>query len=128
MDETIYAAKVYEYTVRGDVLNCSLKNLTLLKLADDICLLSLKLCLYESLVRYNYVSELVVYLHNLELHCLVYKYVIVSDRFYIYLRAREECLYAEYIHNHTALCAALDITLNNLVLLASLIDSIPRTE
>ena len=49
VDKTIYATKVNEYTISSDVLNCTLKDLTLLKLRHDNLLLSLELCLDKSL-------------------------------------------------------------------------------
>ena len=50
VDQTIYATKVDEYTVRGDVLNGTLQDLALLQLRDNIFLLLLQLSLNESLV------------------------------------------------------------------------------
>ena len=50
VDKTVNTAQVDEYTVRGDVLNGTLKYLTLLKLADDLFLLLLKLLFDKSLV------------------------------------------------------------------------------
>ena len=50
MDESVNTTKVNEYAVRGNVLDSTLKHLTLLELRDDLLLLSLKLCLDESLV------------------------------------------------------------------------------
>ena len=50
MDKTVNTAQVNEYTVRGDVLDGTLKYLTLLKLADDLFLLLLKLLFDKSLV------------------------------------------------------------------------------
>ena len=50
MDKTVNASQVNEYTVRGDILDGTLKYLTLLKLADDLFLLLLKLILNESFV------------------------------------------------------------------------------
>ena len=78
VDESVNTTEVNEYTVRSDVLNGTLKNLTLLKTADDLLLLSLELLLDESLVRYNNVAELLVNLNNLELHSLAYELIVVA--------------------------------------------------
>ena len=88
VNQTVYAAQVDEYTVVGDVLNCTLEYLTLLKLADNLFLLCLELGLDESLVRNNNIAELRIDLHNLELHRLAYKLVVVTDRTDINLAAR----------------------------------------
>ena len=80
MDKTIYATKVDEYTIRSDILNRTLKNLTLLELGDDIFLLLLELSLDESLVRNNNVLKLLVDLNDLEFHGLAYEYIVVTDR------------------------------------------------
>ncbi len=79
MYETVNTTEVDEYTVRGDVLDCALVNLTLLELRHDLLLLSLKFSLDKSLVRYYYVTELLIDLDNLEFHCLAYEYVVVAD-------------------------------------------------
>ena len=78
VDESVNTAEVDEYTIRGNVLHNTLEDLTLLQLADDLLLLGLELSLDESLVRYNYVAELLVDLNNLELHSLAYELVVVA--------------------------------------------------
>ena len=50
VDKTVNTTEVDEYTVSSDVLNCTLKDLTLLELRHNDLLLSLELCLDESLV------------------------------------------------------------------------------
>jgi len=79
VNETVNATQVNEYTVRGDVLNGTLKYLTLLETADNLLLLSLQLCLDESLVADNDVLVLLIDFHNLELHRLANEYVVVAD-------------------------------------------------
>ena len=128
MDETVNTAKVNEYAITCDVLDSSLKNLTFLKLADDLALLLLKFSLDKSFVGYDNVAELLIDLDNLEIHCRVNILIVVADRFDIDLRTREECLDSEYIDDHTAFCTGLDITLYNLVCCKCCIYHIPRTE
>ena len=41
------------------------------------------------------------------------------------LATRKECLNTEYVNNHTTLSAALDVTLDNLIVLQSLVDILP---
>ena len=79
MDKTVYAAKVDEYAVACDILDSTLKNLTLLKVTDNFLLLCLKLCLDKSLVRNNDILELLVDLNNLEFHCLANEDIVVAD-------------------------------------------------
>ena len=50
MDETVNTAEVNEYAVTCEVLDCSLKNLSIFEFADDFALLLLEFCLDESLV------------------------------------------------------------------------------
>ena len=125
VDESVNTAKVNEYTVRGDVLDSTFENLTLLKLADDFFLLCLKLSFDKSLVRNNNIAEFLVDLDNLELHSLAYEHIVVAYRMNVDLAAGKECFDAEYINNHTTLGAALDITLDNLFVVESGIDALP---
>ena len=80
MDQTVYAAEVDKYAIRGDILNGTFEYLTLLKLRDDFLLLSFEFSLDECLVLYNNVLELLVDLNNLEYHGLTNEYVVVADR------------------------------------------------
>ena len=50
VDQTVYAAEVDEYTVRSDILNSTFEYLTLLKLRDNLLLLSFEFSLDECLV------------------------------------------------------------------------------
>ena len=128
VNETIDTAKVDEHTVRGDVLDRTFENLSLLQLGHDNLLLCLQLGLDKSLVGNDYIAELLIYLDNLEFHRLIDIYIVIADRLYVDLRTRQERFDAEYIDNHTALGAALDITLDDFVVGQSLIDAIPRFE
>ena len=76
-------------------------------------------------MRYNNVLEFLIDLHDLELHSLAYKDVVVADGFYIDLRAGEECLDTEHVNNHTALGSALDVTLDDFIVFKSLIYALP---
>ena len=126
VNQTIYAAEVNEYTVRSDVLNSTFEDLTLLELTDDFFTLLLQLLLDESLVRYNNVAELLVDLYNLELHCLAYEDIVVAYRVNVDLASWQESFDTENVNNHTALSAALDITLDNFLVLKSLVNTLPR--
>ena len=126
VDESVNTTEVNEYTIRCDILNSTLENLTLLKLRDDLLALSLELCLDECLVRNNNIAELLIDLNNLELHCLAYEYVVVTYWVYVNLAAWKECLDAEYVNDHTTLSAALDVTLNDLLIIKSSVNTLPR--
>ena len=125
MDETVHAAEVDEHAVGGDVLDGSFKHLAFLELGDDFALLLLELGLDEGLVGDNDVFEFGVDLHDLELHGLAHEDVVVADGFHVDLRAGEEGLDAEDVDDHAALCAALDVTLDDLVVFESLVDTLP---
>ncbi len=125
VNETVNTAEVDEYSIRSDVLDLAFEHLALLELGDDLLLLLLELCLDESFVADNNILIFLVDLDNLEFHGLVNKYVVVADRTYVDLAAGEERLDAEDIDDHTALGAALDITLDDFVVLKSFIDAIP---
>ena len=125
VNQSVNTTEVNEYTIRSDVLNNTLEDLTLLQLADDLLLLGLELSLDESLVRNNYVAELLVDLNNLELHGLTNELVVVAYGMNVDLATGQECLDAKYINNHTALSAALDVTLNNLLSLQSSVNALP---
>ena len=126
VDQTVNTAEVNEYTVSSDVLNGTLEDLTLLELADDLLTLLLELLLDERLVRYNDVAELLVDLYNLELHCLAYEYVVVAYRVNVDLASWQESLDTEDVNDHTALSAALDVTLDDLLVLESSVNTLPR--
>ena len=76
-------------------------------------------------MRNHNIAELLVDLHNLELHGLAYEHIVVAYGVNINLAAGQEGLDAKHIHNHTALSAALDVTLDNLVVVESLVDLLP---
>ena len=128
VDQTVHAAQIDEHAVRSDVLDRTLEDLALLELRHDYLLLRLELGLDQRLVRNDDVTELLVDLHNLELHRLIYIYIVVAERLHVDLRTRQEGLDAEYIDDHTALGAALDVTLDDFVLLEGLVHTIPRLE
>ena len=126
VDQTVNTAQVNEYTVRSDVLDGTLEYLTLLQLADDLLLLLLQLGLDESLVAYNNIAVLLVDLYDLELHGLAHEDIVVADGLNVNLRTGQEGLDAEYVDNHTTLCAALNVTLDNLIVVQSLVHTVPR--
>ena len=125
VDESVHAAKVDEDTVARDVLDRTLQDLTLLELRDNLLLLGLELLLDEGLVRNDDVAELLVDLHYLELHRLADELVVVAYGMNVDLRAGQEGLDAEDVDNHTALRAALDEALDDLLLLEGCVDAVP---
>ena len=125
VDESVNTAEIDEYTIRGDVLNGTLKNLTLLELRDDLALLSFELSLDESLVGNNNVAELLIDLHNLELHGLAHEYVVVADGVHVDLAAGQECLDTKHVDDHATLRAALDEASDNFLVVESSVDTLP---
>ena len=85
VNETVYTTEVNEYTVVCDVLNGTFENLALLQLRDDFLLLLFEFSLDESLVANNHVAELLIDFHNLELHGLANKCIVVADRLHVNL-------------------------------------------
>ena len=128
VNQAVHAAQVDEHAVGGDVLDRTFEDLALFELRHDDLLLSLQLGLDERLVRNDHVAELLVDLHHLELHGLVYIYVVVANGLHVDLRTGQERLDAEHVDDHTALRAALDVTLDDLVVGQRLVDAIPRFE
>ena len=128
VDQAVHAAQVDEYAVGGDVLDGSLEDLALLQLGHDDLLLGFEFGLDERLVRHDHVAELLIDLHDLELHGLVHVYVVVANGFHVDLRSGQERLDAEHVDDHTALRAALDVTLDDFVLLQRFVDTVPRLE
>ena len=63
--------------------------------------------------------------HNLELHRLAHELVVVADGVNVDLASGEEGLDAEYIDNHTALRAALDVSLYDFLVVKSGVDALP---
>ena len=125
VNQSVYASQVYEYAIRSDVLDGSFQDLSLLQLADDFLALLLQLSLDESLVGDNHVAELLVDFHYLELHGLAHEDIVIPDGVYVDLATRQEGLYAKYVYDHATLGAALDVSLYNLLLFQSLVDTIP---
>ena len=126
MNQTIYAAQVDEHTVAGDVLHGALEHLALLEAADDFLLLLLQFGFDECLVTHHHVLVFLIDLDNLELHGLAYKDVIVADGLHVNLAAGQECLDAEYVHDHATLCAALHVALHDFLVLHGLVHAVPR--
>src|SRR5574344_116681 len=125
MNKSVYTAKVNEYTVRCNVLNSTLKYLTLFKVRDNFFLLCFQLSFNKSLVRNNNIAEFLIDLYDLEFHCLAYEYIVVTYWMNVNLTSWKECFNTEYVNNHTALSTALNITLNDFFILKSCINLIP---
>ena len=125
VDQTIYATEVNEYTIRGDVLDSSFKNLAFFKFGDDVLFLLFQFGLNKGLVRNHHVSEFMIDFDNLEFHGFPYVDIVVADRFHIDLRSRQEGLDSEYIDDHTAFRTAFDESGNNFVIFEGSIDTIP---
>ncbi len=125
MDKSVYAAQVDEHTVGSDVLDSAFEHLAFFEFGDDFFLLLFEFGLDESLVAYYDVAVFLVDFNNLEFHSLVHIHVVVADGAYVNLAAGQECLDAEYVYYHTALCAALDIALDDFVVLQRLVHALP---
>ena len=126
VDETIYATQVDKYAVGSDVLDSTFEHLALLELRNDFLLLGFEFGLDECLMRHYHILVLLVDLDYLELHRLAYEYVVVADGLHVNLRTGQEGLDAEDVYNHTALRAALDVTLDDFLALKGCIDTLPR--
>ncbi len=126
VNQTIYATQVDKYTIRCDILNGTLKNLSFFEFTDNFFLLLFQFSFDKSLVRNNHVLEFLVDLNNLEFHSFANEYIVVADRFHVDLRTRQESFDTEYVYDHTTLCAALDVTLDNFFVFQSSVHTIPR--
>ena len=76
-------------------------------------------------MRYDNIAIFLIDFNNAEFHCFANEYIVVADRLNINLRTREECLCAKHVNNHAAFGFALDEALNNLLVVESLIDTLP---
>ena len=79
-------------------------------------------------MRYHDVAVLLIDLDHLELHGLVDIHIVVADGLHVDLRTGQEGLDSEYVDDHTALGAALYVTLDDLVVVQSLVHTIPALE
>ena len=125
MNQAVNATEVDEHTIRSDVLDSTFKYLTFFKLSNNFFLLLFEFCFDKSLMRNDNILEFLIDFHNLEFHSLSYKHIVVTDRLNVDLRARQECLDTEYINNHTTLSAALDVALDDFIIVKSLVNTIP---
>ena len=125
MDKSVHSAEVNEYTVRSDVLNSSFEYLTLFEFTDNFFLLCFQLSFDKSFVRNNDIFEFLIDLDDLEFHCFAYEYIVVAYRVNVNLTAWQECFNSEYVNNHTALSTALDVTLDNLFIFESCVNTVP---
>ncbi len=128
MNKTVYSAEVYEYTIIGDILDSTLEYLAFFKLGNEFRTLGFLLGLEKSLMGNNHIAVLLIYLYYLEINGLTYILVVVADRLDVDLAAGQKCLYAEHIHNHTALSAGFYEALHNLVILVCFVYTIPALE
>ena len=128
MDQTVYAAQVDEYAVRGDVFNGSFEDLAFFEFADDVFFLLFEFGFDEGFMRHNHVAEFLVDFDHFEFHGFVDIDIVVADRFHVDLRTGQEGFDTENIDDHTALGAALDVTLDDFVFFERFVDAIPRAE
>ncbi len=126
MDQSVHTAEVDEYTVGRDILDSTLEDLSLLQATDDLLLLGLEFLFDESLVRHNDIAELLVDLHNLELHGLAHELVVVAYGMNVNLASGQECLDTKHVNNHTTLGTTLDEALNHLLCIEGGVHTVPR--
>src|SRR5690606_13401424 len=111
VDQTVYATKVDEYTVRSDVFDNTFQYLAFLQLADDFFFLNFNIGFDKRFVRNHYVFELVVDFHDFEFHGFVHVNIVVTDWLHVNLRSWQKRLDPEYVDDHTAFCTALHKTI-----------------
>ena len=125
VNQTIYAAKVNEYTIVGDVLNRTFEYLTFFEFGDDFSLLGFEFVFDEGFVRNDHVLVFLVDFDNLEVHGLVNKHVVVADGLDVDLRAGKKGFDAEYVNDETAFGFAFNITGDDLFIFVSLVSTLP---
>lgn len=76
-------------------------------------------------MRNDNIAELLIDFNNLEFHCLAYELVVVAYRMDVNLAAGQECLDAEYVYNHATFGTALDVTLDNILIVKRGVDALP---
>src|SRR5664280_162672 len=125
MNKSVDATEVDEYTIRCYIFNSSFKNLSFFKFCNNLFLLLFEFGFNQSFMGNNYVFKLLINFYNLEFHCFTNKYIVVANRFDIDLRTWKERFDAEYIYNHTALCAAFNVTGDDLIFFKRCINPVP---
>ncbi|CDE08859.1 putative uncharacterized protein [Prevotella sp. CAG:485] len=125
VNQAVYATKVDEHTVIGDVLHDAFQHLTLLQLGDDFALLGFQFCLDEGFVADYNVAVIFVDFHHFEFHRFVYEYIVVADGAHVDLRAGQEGLDAEDVYYHAAFGTAFYVALDDFVLLHCLFHAAP---
>ncbi len=125
MDESVHTTEVNEYTVGGDVLDGTFKDLSLFEFADDFLLLGFQLGLDECLVGNHYVAEFLVDLNHLEFHGLAYELVVVAYGVNVNLAAGQEGFETEDVDDHAAFGTALDVALDDFLVVEGFVDAIP---
>ena len=126
MNQTIYTAKINEYAVRRNILNRSLKNLTLFKFRDNFLFLSFKFCFNQCFMRNHYILIFLINFYNLEFHCLTDKDIIITYWFYINLATWQECFNTKYINDHATLRTIFNVSFNYFFIFKRLINAFPR--
>ena len=123
--QSIDTSEVDENTVRRDVLDRALQNLSNFEALNDQALLLFKLSLNQGLVRHDDILVLLVDFDHLELHLLADVLVEVTDGLDVHLGARQESLQTKHVHNESTLGAALDRTLDDHVLFFGFVHLVP---
>ena len=127
VDKTVYAAKVDEYTVGGNILDGSLEHLTFFKVADNLGLLGFDFVFDKSLVGDDNVLVFVIDFDNLEFHGLVNEDIVVADGLNINLRTGKEGFnVVKHGDDKAAFRAALDVSGNDFLAFVGLVDALPR--
>ena len=88
VNQSIYAAKVNEYTVACDVFNHTFQYLSFFKARHDLLLLFFQLSFNKRFVRNNYVLEFVVNLNNFQFHNFSNVNVVITNWLNVDLRSR----------------------------------------
>ena len=127
MDKTIDTAKVYKYTIRGNVLDDTLEHLSFFEARDNLFALLFEFLLDKGFVRYDNVFEFVIDFYNLEFHGFTHKHIIIAYGFDVDLRAGQECFYSEYFYYHTAFGTAFDVSVYYLLTFESSLYLFPST-
>ncbi len=125
VDKTIYTTEINKCSVRGNVFDGSLEYLTFFKACNNFFLLLFEFFFNQYFVRYNHIFEFGIDFYNLEFHCFIHKHVVVVNGIHINLRTGQECFDSEHVYNHTAFCAAFDISFDDFIISECFIYTLP---
>ena len=125
MQKPVYASKVDEHAIVGNVLYNAIQDGTLVELLQCLRLLGLAFLLELEPARHYDVRAAVVQLDYLDRNLLADQGINVLYRPEVYVRARQKCLDTVYVHKSAALGLLADHALHSLAFFKDVFELVP---